>query len=94
MKHLQYAMRKCGCHTINMRACGACNKCLDHCKCSKGNLELFEALARNKLERARQQMIKDMTNVPQEDILREGGHPMPNAGELERTGPKKKFRMG
>lgn len=94
MKHLQYWQRKCGCHTPNMMACGACDKCLDHCECSKGTLDLFEALARNKLERAKQDMFKEMFNVPQEDILREGGHSVPGTGEPGRTRTKEKFRMG
>jgi len=54
---MQYWERKCGCHTSNMMACGACDKCLDHCECSKGNIKLFEALARNKLERVRKAMM-------------------------------------
>lgn len=90
---MQYWERKCGCHTSNMMACGACDKCLDHCDCSKGNLELFEALARNKLKRAQDAMLEKL-HVPREECKREGGQAVPDSGESDRTGTKKKFRVG
>lgn len=90
---MQYAKRKCGHHTPNMMACGACDKCLDCCECSKGNIELFEALARNKLNRAQKDMLEKMY-ASRPDVPRKRIVPTTDVGEQGRTRAKKKFCLG